>query len=85
MELNRFSSEIFFLAKEMRLVGEEAQLKKPLAGEIQVVVMNGIDLVVTLEMNVVAVTFEIDVVKREKGECHHLPEQIGKKVGLLFA
>lgn len=67
----------------MMLAGGEAQRKKPLAGEIQVVGMNGIDLVVTLEMTGVAVTFEIDVVKREKEEGHHLPEQIGKKVGLF--
>uniref|UniRef100_A0ACB8FA39 Uncharacterized protein n=1 Tax=Sphaerodactylus townsendi TaxID=933632 RepID=A0ACB8FA39_9SAUR len=57
----------------MMLAGGKVQLKKPPAGEIQVVVMNGIDLVVTLEMTGVAVT-EIDVEKKEKREDHHLPE-----------
>lgn len=65
------------------LAGEEDQLKKPQAGEKQVVVMNGIEVAVTLEMIVVAVTFEIGVVTREKGKDHQ-PEQIEKKVELFF-
>lgn len=67
----------------MTLVGEEEQLRKPLAGEIQFVVMNGTEVVVTLEMTVLVVIFEIAVVKREKGEDLH-PEQIGKKVEYFY-
>lgn len=66
----------------MTLAGEEDQLRKPLAGEIQVVVMNGTEVAVTLEMTVVVVIFEV-VLKREKGEDPH-PEQIGKKVDYFY-
>lgn len=65
----------------MTLVGEEDQLRKPLAGGIQVVVMNGTEVVVTLEMTVLVVIFEIAVGK--KGEDLH-PEQIGKKVDYFY-
>lgn len=70
------------MVEGMMLAGEEDQLRKSLAGENQVVVMNGIEVAVTLEMTGLPVTFEIDVVKREKGE-DHLPEQIEKKVELF--
>lgn len=40
------------MAKGMMLVGEEDQLRKILAGEIQVVVKNGTEVVVTWEIDV---------------------------------
>lgn len=70
------------MIKGMMLAGEEHQLRKSLAGENQVVAMNGIEVVAMLEMIELSVILVIGVVKREKGGVH-LSEQIEMKVELF--
>lgn len=66
----------------MMVAGEEHQLRRLQVGGTPVVVTNGTEVAVTLEMAGIVI-FEIGVVKKGKEE-RHLPGQTGRKVDYLF-